>query len=114
MGRTSRDQYLEFYDEVLKEARAITVAKGSDYSDNERDAGADTFVNFRTSVAVGVPPETGILVRMLDKITRMGTASAKMHRGDIMRVDENIKETAKDLINYTVIFLAMLEEHNHG
>lgn len=111
---TTKSQYLEFHKRVCDEARAISEKKGSDYSDNERSVDADTFANFRGASQLGLTAEQGVLVRLQDKLSRLGTASAKVVRGDVMKVDENIEETALDALNYIIIFLALNEERKAG
>jgi hypothetical protein len=72
--------------------------KNHDYSGDNAD---DPMRNFNISAqVVGITPEQGILVRMVDKINRLGTAFS----GAELKVkDETIEDTLGDLINYSAI-----------
>ena len=72
--------------------------KNHDYSGDNAD---DPMKNFNISAqVVGITPEQGILVRMVDKINRLGTAFS----GAELKVkDETIEDTLGDLINYSAI-----------
>lgn len=75
------------YDKTVKRARAIAVAKNSDYGD-------EPLLMFR---------ERGIVIRMYDKILR---AKALTEREAAVK-SESLRDTAIDLINYAV-YLAMM------
>ncbi|MCK9463407.1 MAG: nucleotide modification associated domain-containing protein [Proteobacteria bacterium] len=79
----------------------ISVAKNHDYAGNE-----DPYANFRTSTTVGVPVERGIMVRMMDKVSRIN----RLIDNEAQVKDESIFDTLSDLINYTAILKAYLEE----
>jgi len=78
------------------------IAKGTDYSGN-----ADTFVNFKLSSSIaGVPTEKTILVRMSDKISRLGGLLDRPP----MVADEGIEDTLDDLIGYCILMKGYLIE----
>jgi hypothetical protein len=52
--------------------------------------------------------KTGVLVRMCDKMSRL--ANVYNEEG---KVAESCEDTAKDLINYTVILLAIIKERKN-
>ena len=74
--------------------------KNSDYV-----GGADPFANFDRSEIVGVDPLRGVLVRMMDKISR----AASLIDADPQVKDEALLDTLYDLTNYPPIMIAMLE-----
>jgi len=82
---------------------AISLAKNHDYAGNE-----DPFANFRTSTAVGVPVERGIMVRMMDKVSRIN----RLIDNEAQVKDESLMDTCNDLINYAAILKAYLEAKN--
>ena len=93
-------QLLENTRLVFEQCLSIMKDKNSDYADVKNDA----FLNFRLSTVVGVPVERAILVRTLDKLSRIGNLIQK--DGEMAVKDENIVQTALDLINYVAILIA--------
>jgi hypothetical protein len=77
------------------------IAKNSDY----RGSNKDPYANFRNSTIAGVSVEQGIVVRMADKISRIGTLLQK----EAKVKDEAIEDTLMDLINYTAILKSYLK-----
>lgn len=80
----------------------IATKKNADYS-----PGADPFRNFRNSEVIGVDPERAILVRVTDKITRIGNLIGRTD-GPVV-TDETINDTIEDAINYLAILKALRE-----
>ena len=85
---------------TYEEALLIAEKKNQDYS-----PGANPFRNFENTQQIGVSPERGILVRMIDKISRINTL---LDRKEVV-LDEKITDTITDLINYAAILKAYLE-----
>lgn len=85
----------ETYIKVLDIARR----KNADYADN-----ADPFKNFKMCEQFGVSAEQGILVRISDKISRIGNLLNK----EAQVKDESINDTIEDAINYLAILKAYL------
>jgi hypothetical protein len=79
----------------------IIQKKNADYAND-----ADPFKNFRFAELVGVNPYRGILVRITDKLARVSNLLDK----EAAVKDEAINDTLLDLINYTAILKAFLEE----
>lgn len=84
-------------DTVFKDCREIVRCKNQDYADSQ----TDPFKNFRNSIAVGVPIERGILVRIMDKISRVSNLLDR----DAVVVDESLEDSLKDAINYLALLL---------
>ena len=75
--------------------------KNQDYA-----AGDDPFKNFRSSTTVGVDTERGILVRLLDKLSRAGNLIDK----DPSVESEKMEDTVLDILNYAILFYAVNKE----
>lgn len=88
----------ETYRNCIETARR----KNKDYGGKD----SDPYANFRKSTVVGVSVEKGILVRMLDKISRIST----LLENEVMVSDEKIIDTCDDLINYTAILKSYILE----
>ena len=75
------------------------------------DIGSDALKNFKLVEYLNITDAaTGILVRMCDKMSRL----ANVYNGVGKVVDESCDDTAKDLINYTLILLATIKEKKNG
>lgn len=73
--------------------------KNHDYADGS------SFKNFQMSSFVGVTPQRGVLVRMMDKISRINTLLDKNPEV----VDESVMDTLDDLINYSAILKSLIK-----
>ena len=82
------------------------IAKNSDYGGSNNDP----YANFRNSTIAGVKVEQGILVRMSDKMSRIGTLLQK----EAKVKDEAIEDTLMDLINYAAILKSYLKNNKDG
>jgi hypothetical protein len=80
------------------------VAKNNDYGGSNNDP----FANFRNSTIAGVSVEKGILVRLMDKMSRVSTLLDK----DAMVKNEAITDTIDDAINYLAIMKAYINLKN--
>lgn len=80
----------------------VSRAKRSDYSGDE-----DVLSNFKMSEQVGVRPEKAILVRITDKLARIGQL---LDKEESSVPDETITDTMLDLANYADL-LAMVYEN---
>ena len=80
----------------------ISKAKNADYSTTN-----DAFLNFRGALQIGVDPAQAILVRMSDKMARIGNLLKKKKAAV---ADESVADTLRDLSNYALILLLFLEE----
>jgi len=77
--------------------------KNADYANN-----SNPFKNFESAVMAGVSVERAILVRVLDKISRISNLLEK----DRMVLDETLEDSLLDAINYLAILKARLESSN--
>lgn len=100
MNNFTNDNLLEVFDFICAKARSLILKKNHDYT-----AGAnDIFANLRSSEILGIPKEKGTLVRLLDKLTRMNAFASV---GELQMKDENVVDTAVDIVNYTTLIISM-------
>jgi len=85
------------FDQVL----ATVKKKNHDYS-----GVTDPYENFRTAELVGVEVQKAILVRALDKISRMG----HLLDDEAHVTEESFTDTGQDLIGYIALLLALREQ----
>ena len=97
-------------EEVFGDCLNTLKNKNHDYATGQNVDG-DALKNFKLVEYLNITDSTtGILVRMCDKISRL----ANVYKGETKVTEESCIDTAKDLINYTVILLATLKEGQHG
>jgi hypothetical protein len=92
------DMRVTFYDCI-----ETAEAKNHDYGAGE----LNPYANFENSKVAGVPVERGILVRMMDKVSRISTLLDK----DPKVSGESIDDTLMDLINYTAILKSYIKNN---
>jgi hypothetical protein len=82
--------------------------KNSDYAGKQS---ADGLKNFEVSAQVaGITVPEGILVRLMDKMTRIGN----LLQQDAQVKDESIQDTLMDAINYSAILLYAIKQEKNG
>lgn len=97
----TRNDFLKELEETFKQGLELVKKKNADYAEDN-----DPFLNFRNSTAVGVSLDRGILVRSMDKMTRI---SHLLDRDGVVK-DEKIDDTLLDLINYIAILKVYLND----
>ena len=103
-----KEELFEISDETLVACTNILVDKNHDYA-GETDV--DALKNFKLVEYLGICSiQQGIMVRMCDKMSRM---SNLLNKPPAVK-DESFEDTARDLINYTVILLAARKEKSDG
>lgn len=91
------------FDALLQLMGTIRDAKAHDYSADSSSLG-----NFNLSATVvGLAPSTTVLVRMCDKLARVGSL-VKKGRAEVK--DESIRDTLLDLANYSLLMILLLEK----
>lgn len=85
----------------MKQGLGLIKLKNKDYATE-----SDPFKNFRTASLVGVNPERAILLRVLDKLSRISNLVDKTN--DVK--DETIQDTILDCCNYLYILNAYLKD----
>ena len=93
----NRTQFKEDIAHTFKECLSIVEKKNADYAQD-----ADPFGNFNNALIAHVSVPQAILVRILDKITRIGNLLVR----EAVVKDETIEDSLQDAINYLAILLA--------
>ena len=100
----TRESYWEFLKKKQEEGFALMEMKNADYADE------NPFKNFdNVETTCNISSEKGILVRMSDKMTRIGNLLDK----ESSVVEESIEDTLLDLANYSYILLARINERKN-
>jgi len=98
------DDFLAQHQRLCDEARALSRAKGHDYSGT-----ADTLKNLKLAGAAGLcTPEQGVVVRLLDKLSRLAELDRPENQASV--ADESIQDTILDIINYACLHEALRTE----
>jgi hypothetical protein len=104
--RDSKNILLQDMEETFSKCLEVATRKNSDYGGKE----SNPYQNFSNSEIVGVSIPKGIMVRMMDKVSRISTLLEK----EAQVKDEAIEDTLDDLINYTAILKSYLKQHKNG
>lgn len=94
-------EFLKSIERTFAVGLDICTKKNADYAGED-----DPFKNFKSAEVVGVPLERAILVRVLDKLSRVSNLLDK----EAAVADESIEDTLIDMINY----LAILKAHRES
>ena len=105
--RNSKEDYLEYQQNLLAKCIDLSQKKNADYT----GATDDAFANFRNSEIVGVSVEKGMLVRLMDKISRV---KSFIDKGELMVKDESVEDTIMDIINYACLLGGYINETKDG
>lgn len=96
------EQFFSHLHHLAQIGLAIATNKNQDYAGN-----GDPFANFRASEVAGVGIERAMLVRMMDKISRI---SNLIQRPPAV-VNESLVDTCIDLSNYSLILATYFKMH---
>jgi hypothetical protein len=104
----TRAEFYESFDKRYAQLKATSERKNSDYC-GSGEVEVDPFANFKSSPGIAkVTVEQGILVRMGDKLSRLGSLLDPRSTGPKV-ADESIIDTINDLICYGFILGAYRE-----
>ncbi len=98
----SKADLMDLHTFLCARARDIIEKKNADYGATD-----DPFHNFRMAALLKLPPESGILLRMQDKMARIVSF---LEKGNLRVTEESWEDSCVDLINYTVLLCGMLHE----
>jgi hypothetical protein len=102
----NRDDYIDHHRRVCHEARQLSIAKNHDYTGSSDDP----FANFARVESLGIcTTETGFLVRLTDKLSRLATFAK---HGRLEVADEGVQDTILDGINYLCLLSAYIESRS--
>jgi hypothetical protein len=93
-------QFLESIADTYAEGIALIEVKNADYASS-----TNPFKNFESAAVAGVDVKRAILIRVLDKISRISNLLDK----EAKVKDETIDDTLVDAINYLAILKANIE-----
>jgi len=99
----TKDEYLKLADETLAEVLMLVTKKNNDYTAGT----ADPFNNFRLATMEGVTPETGLMIRVQDKMQRIRTY---INSGSLLVTGEGYEDAIHDIIGYMLILKGLLVE----
>lgn len=99
MPNIKKEAFLSDIKKTYEEGYKLILAKNKDYAGDN-----DPYQNFRNAEVVGVGIERAILVRIMDKISRIGNV---LDAGTAVK-SESIDDTLMDLINYSAILKAYI------
>lgn len=100
-----RDAGSAEYLELLQDMADLHRRKSAGYAGDS----PDPWINFREASEFGVTAETGVLIRMSDKWSRIKSLS-KNPAND--KVGENLKDTLMDLAAYALIAICLINEQD--
>ena len=104
--KLNRAQLIDLHGELTETAKMLMSRKNHDYSGGKESS--DCFLNFTRVEKLGITDtETGFLVRMTDKMSRLITF---VQNGRFEVEDEGLKDTVIDLINYSILLYAYLSK----
>jgi len=92
-------RFQELHARLTQKARDLCARKQKDYAGEE-----DIFSNLRLCADLGLcPADIGILVRMSDKLSRLGNLLKQPAAVE----EETLEDTIVDLINYSILLWAL-------
>ena len=102
------EELFKIHEKLCKDSLELMIKKNHDYSGK---SGKEPFANFTRAEAMGITTtEKGILVRMLDKMSRL---SSFMDSRKFKVEDEKLEDTIKDMINYSVLLYAYMQDNKY-
>lgn len=98
------EELFRIHTELTNNALELMKKKNHDYSGK---SGKEPFANFTRAEAMGITTtEKGMLVRLLDKMSRL---SSFCESGEFKVEQEKLEDTIIDMINYSVLLYAYIE-----
>ncbi len=98
----TNEQLIAFCESTSRGILNLMERKNNDYT-----GGESPFANFEQSSDFGVDPIVGLSVRMGDKMKRIQTFCKN---GKLSVTNEGVEDAYKDLIGYSLLALAMLND----
>ena len=98
----TKQEYFDFAQNFFNECIEISRKKNADYTGKNNDP----FSNFSSVEVLGISAEQGFLTRMFDKFKRI---SSFVENGELQVKDESVKDTLRDLANYSCLLAGYIE-----
>jgi hypothetical protein len=100
-----REELFKIHKDLCHSALNLMQKKNTDYAGKK---GTEPFANFTRAESMGITTtEKGMLVRMVDKISRL---SSFTDSGTFTVEDEKLEDTILDVINYSILFYAYIQD----
>ncbi len=96
----NRAHFIRALTKNFNDGLALMLKKNSDYANK-----TDSFANFKRSELVGVPVERGMLVRIMDKVSRI----SNVLDAEPEVQDESLEQTVIDTMNYFNLLLTYIQ-----
>ena len=100
----TREQFIQNIEDTYQSGVELIKIKNKDYAGVD-----DPFKNFRSAEIAGINVDRAILVRILDKMSRISNLLNK----DAQVRDEKLEDTLLDAINYLAILKVYREQYNN-
>lgn len=97
------EELFKLHKETCAKALIIMKQKNHDYTSGSHDP----FANFRESLFLGIEPEIGLLLRVMDKFKRIKTF---VREGKLKVKDESVEDAIDDTINYMILLKGLVME----
>jgi len=101
------EEFEKLHRDLCERALEISRQKGHDYSGTK-----DTLRNLKNTGTLSggaVSAEQGVLVRMGDKLSRLWSLLSGLD-SDAWVKDESMEDTLLDMVNYSILLVALLRE----
>ena len=90
---------LKLFESLTEQAKSIMLSRAEKYSKATIENHSECNANIRACESIGLAKATtGVLIRMLDKLARLGNMGS-------IHSDESVEDSVIDIINYSVIFM---------
>ena len=99
MQKTKKETFLTDIKKTFDDCYKLVLVKNKDYAGDN-----NPYKNFENAEVIGVDVARAILVRIMDKISRVGNV---LEAGTAVK-SESVNDTLMDLINYSAILKAYL------
>ena len=90
------------FDDVLDELKMLHDAKNHDYATQE-----NPYKNLEKVLSIGIEPWRGIVIRLMDKFSRLEEYCVK---GELAIKSEGIEDTFKDIANYSILAMILFRK----
>lgn len=103
----TKQELFELHQEVSAKCLDTLKKKSADYTAISKDP----FANFKGSEFLGVEPEIGVLIRIMDKFKRI---ESYIRKGELKVEDEGVLDSLEDSINYIILIYGMIKDRQNG
>ena len=90
------------FDDALDELKMLHDAKNHDYATEE-----NPYKNLEGVARIGIEPWRGIVIRLMDKFSRLEEDCVK---GELVIKSEGIEDTFKDIANYSILAMILFRK----